>query len=350
MTKNTKIFRVSSQADDRQIREAALILSAGGLVAFPTETVYGLGADALNLQAVLQIFKAKGRPADNPLIVHVDSVESCRKLVKSIPEKARLLMDKFWPGPLTLIMERKELVPDITTGGLDTVAVRMPENGIALKLIQYSGKPLAAPSANLSGKPSPTTADHVIRDLSGRIDAVVDGGDVTIGLESTVIDMTSELPAILRPGKVSREEIEACIGDVTIGYDDKVHPESETVRSPGMKYTHYSPDSNVILVEGEHEEVVSKIKEFVVDFEQRNAKTGLLLTKESEGFFPDSLVFCLGERSKAEQVAKNLFYGLRHLDEQNTDVILVDGSFSQDGIGMAVFNRVRKAADMIIKV
>lgn len=350
MTENTKIFRISRQTDDEQIMQAASILKKGGLVAFPTETVYGLGADALNHSAVLKIFEAKGRPADNPLIVHVDSIQNCRELVKSIPPKALSLMDEFWPGPLTLIMDRKSVVPDVTTGGLDTVAIRMPDNEIALQLIKYAGTPLAAPSANRSGKPSPTTAHHVISDLGGRIDAVIDGGSVSIGVESTVVDMTPDVPVILRPGKISRQDIEKCIGEVNIGYDDKVHPDSEKVRSPGMKYTHYSPDSNVILIEGDYDPVFSKIKEFVRDFEQRHAKTGLLLTEQSESCFSGYPVYCLGDRSKPEQAAKNLFFGLRYLDEQKVDVIIVDGSFAHNGIGAAVFNRIRKAADMIIKV
>jgi L-threonylcarbamoyladenylate synthase len=247
-------------------------------------------------------------------------------------------------------MERTDIVPDVTTGGLDTVAIRLPENKIAIELIKKSGKALAAPSANLSGKPSPTSAEHVIADLSGRIDAVVDGGDVIIGLESTVIDVTSEMPAILRPGKISREEIEDCIGKVKIAYDDKVHPESETVRSPGMKYTHYSPKAGVILVEGEHSVVVKRIKELLEDLRMRDAKTGLMLTEESENDFSVTEIFSIGSRDKPEQAAKYLFFGLRDLDLKNVDIIIVDGSFDSRGIGAAVFNRVRKAADMIIKV
>lgn len=350
MKKNTRVFHISDKAHEGQVREAASILRAGGTVAFPTETVYGLGADARNEKAVMQIFEAKGRPADNPLIVHVDSKESCLKLVRAVPDKASILMEVFWPGPLTLIMERKEIVPDVTTGGLDTVAVRVPENKIALELIKCAGMPIAAPSANLSGKPSPTTAEHVLSDLSGRIDALIDGGEVSIGVESTVIDMTSEIPAILRPGKISKEELEKYIGEVKVAYDDKIHPESETVRSPGMKYTHYSPKSGVILIEGEHNNVVPRIKELIDDFSLRNAKTGLLLTEESKSEFPAHLLYSIGNKDKPEQAAKHLFFGLRYLDERKVDVIIVDGSFKPDGIGMAVFNRVRKAADMIIKV
>lgn len=350
MKKNTLVFHIEDAAHEEQLEEAAKILKQGGLVAFPTETVYGLGADALNEKAVMQIFEAKGRPADNPLIVHVDSKESCRKLVKSIPEKAVILMDKLWPGPLTLIMERKEIVPDVTTGGLDTVAIRMPENKVALELIRSAGVPVAAPSANVSGRPSPTTAEHVLCDLSGKIDAIIDGGEVSIGVESTVIDMTTDVPVILRPGKVSREDLEVYIGEVSIGYDDKVHPESKTVRSPGMKYTHYSPDSSVILVEGEHGKVVPKMKELLADLDQRDAGVAMLLTEESIPSFPSVTSYSLGKKDMPEQAAKNLFFGLRHLDEKDIDIIIVDGSFRQEGIGMAVFNRVRKAAEMVIRV
>ena len=350
MIKETKIFYVSEELESASLDEAAKILSQGGTVAFPTETVYGLGANALDEKAVMQIFEAKGRPADNPLIVHVASREDCRYLVREIPEKASLLMDKFWPGPLTIIMERTEIVPDVTTGGLDTVAIRVPKNKIAIELIKRSGKPLAAPSANLSGKPSPTSAEHVVADLSGRIDAIVDGGDVIIGLESTVVDVTSDVPAILRPGKISIEELEHCIGEVKIGYDDKVHPESETVRSPGMKYTHYSPKAGVILVEGDNDAVVNRIKELLEDLSMRDAKTGLMLTDESKKHFSGVESFSIGCKDEPEQAAKSLFYGLRFLDHKNVDVIIVDGSFDPRGIGAAVFNRVRKAADMIIKV
>ncbi|TQD23471.1 L-threonylcarbamoyladenylate synthase [Methanolobus vulcani] len=350
MTKETKIFHISEKLEPASLDEAAKILSNGGTVAFPTETVYGLGANALDEKAVMQIFKAKGRPADNPLIVHVASRDDCTSLVREIPEKASLLMDKFWPGPLTIIMNRNDMVPDVTTGGLDTVAIRMPENKIAIELIKRSGKPLAAPSANLSGKPSPTSAEHVIADLFGRIDAIVDGGDVVIGLESTVIDTTSEIPVILRPGKISKEELEDCIGEVKIGYDDKVHPESETVRSPGMKYTHYSPKAGVILVEGDNEAVVNRIKELLDDLSMRNAKIGLMLTENPEKYFSGAESFSIGCKDKPEQAAKSLFYGLRFLDLKNVDVIIVDGSFDPRGIGAAVFNRVRKAADMIIRV
>lgn len=350
MTPITQIFKIDNDNFRQTIVQATKIIKEGGTVAFPTETVYGLGADALNPVAVKAIFDAKGRPADNPLIVHVASKKQCNELAMNIPEKAYALMDRFWPGPLTIILQRKDIVPDITTGGLDTVALRMPDNEIALELITVSGKPLAAPSANLSGKPSPTTAKHVIADLESRIDAVIDGGAVRVGVESTVIDMASEIPAILRPGMVSRDEIEKEIGRITIGYEDKVHQDIEKVRSPGMKYTHYSPNAVVILIEGNSEMVIARIQEMYDDFKSRGAKIGLLLTDENDVSIAETEQFLFGRKDHPEELASNLFSGLRYLDEKKVDVILVDGSFSHSGVGTAVRNRLRKAAEMIVKV
>lgn len=350
MTLTTQIFHTEEGDFKEIIRKAAQIIKNGGLVAFPTETVYGLGADALNTAAVKAIFEAKGRPSDNPLIVHVASKEQCEELAENIPEKAYKLMDIFWPGPLTLILPRKKIVPDITTGGLDTVALRMPDNEIAIELIRVSGRPLAAPSANLSGKPSPTTAGHVIADLYGRIDAVIDGGVVKVGVESTVIDMSSEVPAILRPGMISPDDIEREIGKIAIGYEDKVHQDIEKVRSPGMKYAHYSPDAIVIMIEGNNEMVIEKVREMCEDFISRGAKVGLLLTDENNEAIEETEQFLFGRKDRPEELAFNLFAGLRHLDDKKVDVIVVDGSFSHSGIGTAVRNRLRKAAEMIIKV
>ncbi|TGC07925.1 L-threonylcarbamoyladenylate synthase [Methanolobus halotolerans] len=350
MTFKTRILHTDKDNFRETVGEAAEMIKKGGTVAFPTETVYGLGADAVNPAAVKAVFRAKGRPADNPLIVHVASKEQCEELASTIPEKAYTLIDRFWPGPLTLILERKQIVPDITTGGLDTVALRMPDNRIAMELIRISGRPLAAPSANLSGRPSPTTAEHVIADLDGRIDAIIDGGAVRVGVESTVIDMTSEPPAILRPGIVSRNDIEREIGRICIGYEDKIHQDIEKVRSPGMKYTHYSPDAIVILLEGSNEMVISKIQEMLYDFRSRGAKVGLLLTGESNEVLEGDEEFLLGKKDRPSELAFNLFSGLRYLDEKKVDVILADGSFSHSGVGAAVRNRLRKAAEMIIKM
>lgn len=350
MKTKTRIFHASESDYQTVLNEAAAIIKRGGLVAFPTETVYGLGADALDAKAVQAIFEAKGRPADNPLIVHVASRQECSTLARNIPEKAFALMDTFWPGPLTLILDRTEIVPDVTTGGLDTVALRMPDNEIALGLIRASGRPLAAPSANLSGKPSPTNALHVIEDLSGRIDAVIDGGNVRVGLESTVIDMTSAVPAILRPGRISREDIEKVIGSVIVGYEDKAHPQLAVARSPGMKYTHYAPDAAVTLIEGEHGMVISRIQELLENSHSRQLRIGLLLTDESSKVIRHADQLVLGSKDRPGEIALNLFSGLRKLDARGVDLILVDGSFSHQGIGTAVSNRIRKAAGTIITV
>ena len=246
MSTRTKVFKVTPDNFSQVLGECAEIIQRGGTVAIPTETVYGLAANALDPIAVNRIFHAKGRPADNPLIVHVVSTEQLEQLVSEIPPKASSLIKTFWPGPLTLILKRTDIVPDITTGGLNTVAVRMPADIIAQELIRLSGKPLAAPSANISGRPSPTTASHVLHDLEGKIDAVIDAGNTCIGVESTVIDMSGEKPALLRPGYISAAKIEEIIGEVEIGYSDHGTEPEGIVRSPGMKYTHYSPSATVL--------------------------------------------------------------------------------------------------------
>ena len=342
MSSKTQILRSDTGYDDIG-RVAGAIIKKGGTVAFPTETVYGLGADALNPDAVRKIFEAKARPPDNPLIVHISSKEQLYDLVKDIPERAFDLMDAFWPGPLTMIFKRKEIVPDIITAGLDTVAVRIPDNSIALILIEESGTPIAAPSANRSGLPSPTTAQHVIADLDGRIDAVIDGGAVKIGVESTVVDMTSVIPVILRPGGIGIDEIRDVTGEVAIGYPDRLLEAGGVARSPGMKYTHYSPETRMVLVAGGS--TVDRIREFVSRYHRRGMRVGLLATEETAEYIIADEIFILGGRGDIALVASNLFAGIRYLDGRNVDVIIADGSMSDDGIGVAVHNRLRKAAD-----
>jgi|LGOV01.1.fsa_nt_gb L-threonylcarbamoyladenylate synthase len=336
------------------IQQAAAIIKTGGTVAFPTETVYGLGANALNPNAIKKIFKAKNRPSDNPLIVHISSREQIHDLARNIPKTALKLADTFWPGPLTMILKRKKIVPDITTCNLDTVAVRMPDNPIALKLITLSGVPIAAPSANLSGRPSPTTARHVINDLNGRIDAIIDAGPVEIGVESTVVDMTSSIPVILRPGRAGIEELRECIGEIRIGYKDQTTAEKEIVRSPGMKYTHYSPRTKVVLVEGGEGVVADMIIELILKNQEDKISYGLLVLNETAEHIAEYItikeMFSLGKRNKPSDAAYNLFAGLRYLDERNVDVIIVDGSLGHEGIGEAIWNRLSKAADEIIDV
>lgn len=358
MNSKTLILKIDGNNFADTISKAARILKQGGTVAFPTETVYGLGADALNPAAVRKIFKAKGRPADNPLIVHIAQMDSLKDIATDIPPIAFELMDAFWPGPLTLVLRRKDAVPEITTGGLDTVAVRMPDNPVALALINEAGTPLAAPSANISGKPSPTTAGHVISDLSGRIDAVIDGGTVKVGVESTVLDVTSDIPVILRPGGVSLEDISKYVGEVVVGYTDKDSEEGEIVRSPGMKYTHYSPSAKVVLVEGSGDGdsdsdgrlVAAKISELICSYSAKNMRVGLLITDETAKQVHLDDMYLLGRRDAPEDAAHNLFAGLRYLDNRDADVIILDGSITHEGVGAAVYNRSRKAADELIKV
>ncbi|HDN66024.1 MAG TPA: threonylcarbamoyl-AMP synthase [Methanosarcinales archaeon] len=347
MISKTRIFRIGTEyASYVDIgRAAGAIIKEGGTVAFPTETVYGLGADALNPDAVGKIFEAKARPPDNPLIVHISSTEQLPDLVEDIPKRAFDLMDAFWPGPLTMIFKRKELVSDIITAGLDTVAVRMPDNPIALLLIEEACTPIAAPSANRSGMPSPTTTQHVISDLDGRIDAVIDGGAVKIGVESTVVDMTSETPVLLRPGGIGIDEIRDVIGEVAIGYLDRMLEEGEVARSPGMRYTHYSPETKMVLVSGSSNSVMDRISKFVSDYSGQGLRVGLLATEETAEHIIADEIFILGGRDDIALIASNLFAGIRYLDGRNVDVIIADGSMRSDGIGAAVRNRLKKAAD-----
>jgi L-threonylcarbamoyladenylate synthase len=331
----TVVINMRDKVDERGIKIAAMFILEGKLVAFPTETVYGLGADALNEEAVRKIFEAKGRPADNPLIVHIADLSDLRKLARDVPQEAKLLAEKFWPGPLTIVLPRKEEVPDVTTGGLDTVAVRMPAHPIALALIRAS-TPIAAPSANISGKPSPTLAEHVIDDFYGKIDAIIDGGETRVGVESTVIDLSSEKPTLLRPGGLPLEEIERVIGEV------EIHPAVrgklvDVARSPGMKYKHYSPNAQVIVVEGRRENVGRKIAELVEEYRSKGLRVGVMATREYEA---DEL-FYLGKTE--EEIARNLFKALRELDRRGVDVIIAEG-IEERGLGFAVMNRLRKAA------
>jgi L-threonylcarbamoyladenylate synthase len=334
----TQVFSISEKNFDIILEKAADIIRKGGTIAFPTETVYGLGANGLDPKAVKKIFEAKARPPGNPLSLLVHSREDLEKIARKIPEKAFKLMEAFWPGPLTIILEKTESVPSITSGNLPSVGVRMPDHNVPLKLIQKAGVPLAAPSANLSGRPSPSSAAHVLADLAGRVDAIIDGGDADIGLESTVIDMTVEPPLLLRPGAIGRGELEALIGPVR-------------EKNAEQKYTHYTPDTPVVLVEGNGKFVSEKLKELLETYMKEGKKVGLLLTKESWAFltskgFSSREPFLLGGRKETEEAAKKLFEGLRALDLKDFDVILADGSFSMKGLGAVVLNRLREAASL----
>jgi len=343
--KKTLVLEVDFEEPEiEKIRVAADFIKKGGLVAFPTETVYGLGADALNSKAVLALFKAKKRPLDNPPIVHVENMKDVYRLAKEIPPKVERLM-KFWPGPLTMIFKRSTIVPDVTVAGLDTIAIRMPRHKVALALIRESSCPIAAPSANLAGKPSPTSAKHVFEDLNGRIDAILDAGPTDVGVESTVLDLTVHPPQILRPGGTSFEALKEALGSV------KLHPiviaekelPIEGPRSPGMKHKHYAPNAAVIVVEGSISAIVYKVKELADSYEKKGSRVGILATDETVAYYRADVVKTFGSRHDLAAVAKNLFRRLREFDAEGIDVIIAEG-VSSKGLGLAVMNRLRKAS------
>jgi L-threonylcarbamoyladenylate synthase len=344
--KKTLVLKVNPQKPETEkIQVAARFIKKGGLVAFPTETVYGLGADALNPQAVLALFKAKKRPLDNPPIVHVENIKEVQRLTKHVPPKAESLMKKFWPGPLTLVFKCSNIVPDVTVAGLETIAIRMPQHTVALSLIRESYRPIAAPSANLAGRPSPTSAKHVIDDLNGRIDAILDGGPTRIGVESTVLDLSVNPPLVLRPGGTPFEALKIVLGDV------KLHPfvvaEKELplgeARSPGMKHMHYAPSAKVILVEGSISAVVGEIKGLTNSYRLQGFKVGVLATDETIAYYKADVVKSLGSRFNLAAIARNLFRLLREFDDESVEVIVAEGVPS-DGLGLAVMNRLRKAS------
>jgi L-threonylcarbamoyladenylate synthase len=351
--KNTVLLTVDSKKPDiDKIRLAADIIRRGGLVAFPTETVYGLGADALNPKAILSLFKAKKRPLDNPPIVHVGKMGDVYGLAEKVSSKADELMREFWPGPLTLVFKCSMNVPEVTVAGLDTVAVRMPSHPVALALITESSCSIAAPSANLAGKPSPTSAEHVFDDLNGRIDAVLDGGATNIGVESTVLDVSVDPPLILRPGGTSVEALRRVLGDV------KLHPfviaekvlSLKKARSPGMKHRHYAPRAQVIVVEGGIPAVQAKVKELIKFYGRKGFKVGVMATDETLATYKADVLRSLGSRFNLAIVAQNLFRLLRELDAEDVGIIIAEG-VPTEGLGLAVMNRLRKAASYhIIKV
>ncbi len=336
--KNTKIF------NENEVDSAAELLSAGELLAFPTETVYGLGADALNPRTVNNIFVAKGRPADNPLIIHIADQADLKMLTdQEISPLIKKVIDQFWPGPLTIVLKKSSLVPEVTTGSLDTVAIRMPNHPIALRLIKEAGVPVAAPSANLSGKPSPTLADHVIEDLAGRIDGILDGGQTGIGLESTVMDLSKEVPTLLRPGGVTYEELTEVLGRVEIdpAVESKLDDISKKAISPGMKYKHYAPQAEVLLLEGDSSKIKRKIKEIIN--KNSNKKIGVMITIESIDDYEQAIVKIMGSRDDLSKVSQNIFKLLREFDADGVDQILIEGLVTE-GLGLAIMNRLRKSA------
>lgn len=335
--------QLNSEESTNIIKKAGEILKKGGLVAFPTETVYGLGADGLNENAAKKIYAAKGRPSDNPLIIHITDMAALGRIAKKIPEAAVRIAGKYWPGPLTMIFEKTDAVPYGTTGGLDTVAVRMPEDDIAAAVIRAGGGYIAAPSANTSGRPSPTKARHVKEDLEGRIDMIVDGGPTEIGVESTILDMTADPPMILRPGAVTREMLEELAGPVCV---DKavIAPESkERPKAPGMKYRHYAPRAELCIIEGEMEAVADAVNRMAEEKLACGYKIGIIGTDETLGKYKKGIVKSIGTREDEAVIANRLYGILREFDEENVDYIFSE-AFPTGGIGSAVMNRLLKAA------
>lgn len=336
----TKIWNVDNIVNKEeiypQIVDAVSKLQNDEVIAFPTETVYGLGANAFSDEAVLGIFKAKGRPSDNPLIVHIAKREQLNDVVEEITDDAKKLMEAFWPGPLTIILKSKKQVSKYVTAGLSTVGVRMPNHPVALALIEACGLPLAAPSANTSGKPSPTTAEHVYEDLNGRIVGIIDGGATGVGVESTVIDCSLELPVILRPGSITPEMIKKVITKVEI--DPSTKSETEAPKSPGMKYKHYAPNAEMHLVQGS----IEFINRLTKEKQQQGKNVGVLTTEENVNNYHADVVLACGQRNQLETVAASLYDCIRHFNAEKVDIIFCE-TFPYEGIGIAIMNRLWKA-------
>lgn len=337
------ITQDENRIDEQEIARAGEIILNGGLVAFPTETVYGLGGDGLNPNSSRKIYEAKGRPSDNPLIIHIYRMEDLEILVKEIPESAKKLAEAFWPGPLTMILPKADVVPKETTGGLDTVAVRMPSHKVALAFIKAAGGFVAAPSANLSGKPSPTLAKYVLEDMDGRIDMIIDGGDIAIGLESTIVDLTGDVPMILRPGYITLEMLKDVLGEVTMDPTLMDGDCKERPKAPGMRYRHYAPKGDMLIIEGEPEKVVVEINTLVKESHQKGYKTGVIATVENAEKYRADVVKVVGNRGDDTAIAASLYRILREFDDEEVDAIYSE-SFAADGIGQAIMNRLLKAA------
>ena len=330
-----------NKPDKDLIAVFASMLASGKTVIFPTETVYGLGANALDEEAAAKIYQAKGRPSDNPLLVHVADKEDVYGLVENIDDRAKLLMDKFWPGPLTIVFKKKDIIPARTSGGLDTVAIRMPSDQVARNLIRQAGVPIAAPSANISGRPSPTKPEHIIRDMDGRVDGILVGGSCNYGVESTIVDLSGDVAMVLRPGSITLEMLGEVLGQVNLDPSLKNKDDNIRAKAPGMKYKHYSPQAQVYIVRaGDQEDFARRVDELCLDNAKKGLKTGVL-TRSSDQHPYQAQVFDLGE-SDAE-VAKNLFDSLISLDRESIDIAYVP-YFEEKGLGVAIMNRLKKAA------
>lgn len=340
----TKIFHMeSNNIDEKMINNAADAIKNGQLVVFPTETVYGLGANAFDVEAVSKIYIAKGRPNDNPIIVHINNLSMLKDIVEEVTPLAEKLIAKFWPGPLTLILKKYHGISDKVTGGLDTIAVRMPSNPIALKLIEKANVPIAAPSANISGKPSPTKGEHVIEDLQGRVDIIIASEQSNIGLESTVVDLSDDKPILLRPGAITIHELKDCIGEISIDNGLFKEMEKDKVRSPGMKYKHYSPKAPLTIISGAMGNVTKEINKRTNELQKQGKKVGIIATEETKNMYNGDIVQNLGNREKPQEIMHNLFDVLREFDKNDVDVIISEG-FSSEGLELAISNRLVKAS------
>lgn len=337
------VFMDEEHIDGSVLAEAGRWIKQGELVAFPTETVYGLGGDALQADSSRRIYAAKGRPSDNPLIIHIAKWEDIYHICRDIPEAAEKLADAFWPGPLTMILKKQDIVPKETTGGLDTVAVRLPGHAVARAFIEAAGGYVAAPSANVSGRPSPTLAKYVLEDMAGKIPMIIDGGAVGIGVESTIVDLTEGVPVVLRPGYITHEMLESVLGDVS---DDRTMMESlqdVAPKAPGMKYRHYAPKGSLAIVTGPEEKVIAYINEACCKAKSAGKRTGVLCTSETEAQYKADCVKCVGTRADENTVAQGLYQALRECDDEGLEVLFAE-SFPAEGIGQAIMNRLLKAA------
>ena len=329
--------------DIRFIEEAGKVIRNGGTVAFPTETVYGLGANALDDEAVRKIFIAKGRPQDNPLIIHV-STKELSELVKDVPEVAQKIIDKFWPGPLTVILEKKDIIPNVTSANLNTIGIRMPNSEIALKLIELAERPIAAPSANISGRPSPTEVERCVEDLNGRVDYIIGGESSDIGVESTIVDCTVNPPLVLRPGGITLEMLKEINPEIELDKALKSKPNDDfKPKAPGMKYKHYAPNAHLKIIKGKNEKTIEIINEIVENYIEKGNDVAILTTNENLNKFNNGKVISLGSENDLKEIAKNLFEALRKCDDLRVQYILCQG-FEENGVGLAIMNRLNKAA------
>ncbi len=341
-TELVKVDREHPQAD--RMEKAGKLIAEGELVAFPTETVYGLGGDAQDPKAAEKIYAAKGRPSDNPLIVHIAEFSDLERIARDVPPEAKKLSDAFWPGPLTMILWKNEQVPFATTGGMDTVAIRMPNDPVALMLIKKSKRLIAAPSANLSGRPSPTEAKHVAADLGGRIPMILDGGPVGIGIESTIIDLTEQTPMVLRPGYITPEMLSEAIGrEVVIDPGIIAADDTRKPKAPGMKYKHYAPKADMLIVEGGEDAVIERINSLVAEQQKKGITAAVIAAEETKNRYRAQIILSIGRRTDEDEIAQHLYSILRECDERSVGVIYSE-SFQTPRIGNAIMNRLLKAA------